>query len=348
MKKSEVNLKPAFFLINLLISLLLVSCSGLNPTYYDIPPELSDSEKKAEFINYYSAYIKNKKIFLDPGHGGEDRKNIGHLGLAVEADVNLRVALELRSLLIEAGADVEMSRIKDETVHLKARSDMANQSGSDIFISIHHNAPPAAGDNYTNYTSTYYHSTIDHFNYEPCEQDIAKYIQRDIAYVMRNSGGPGSFDGTYSDYSVYPGQGFAVLRLTNIPSVLVECGFHTHHIQEQRLADIFYNKIEAWGIFKGLCRYFKAGIPDIIFIKKELVESAVQFHFMLKDLSGIDQNSITVFIDSVKTNFDYHESTGLLLITLPNKKEKVTVRVLAANNNGNHSFPYSKEIMIKE
>ncbi len=89
------------------------------------------------------------------------------------------------------------------------------------------------GDNWTDYTSTYYHGFDTDYVYEPSERDIARYIQRDLSYAMRNAGGPGSFDGTYSDYAIYPGEGFAVLRNTVIPAVLVECGFHTNTHEEQ-------------------------------------------------------------------------------------------------------------------
>ncbi len=340
-------MKQASLILCLLCLFLLTSCSSYN-VQYDIPPELISPEKKSEFINHYSQFIRNKKIFIDPGHGGEDRKNIGYLGLAVEADVNLRVALELSKLLTEAGAFVVLSRSEDATIPLQLRSDLANKSGADIFISIHHNAPPQEGDNFTNYTSTYFHSAEDNFNYEPCEHDIAKYIQRDLAYVMRNSGGPGSFDGTYSDYSVYPGEGFSVLRLTEIPAVLVECGFHTHHLQEPKLADKFYNRIEAWGIFKGLCRYFKAGIPGIHFIRKVQEDSMQVIQFAIVDSSGIDDKSVKVYVDSAEAEFTFDKYNNVLTIILSDELKIITVRIIAANKNGNHSFPYKKEILLNE
>ncbi|QQS34864.1 MAG: N-acetylmuramoyl-L-alanine amidase [Ignavibacteriales bacterium] len=337
-------MKQALKILCLIFLLSLVSCSSVSSLYYDVPPELNSLEKLSAFIEVYSPYIKNKMIFIDPGHGGEDRKNRGYQGLAIEADVNLSVSLELKKLFILAGAVVQMSRELDETVPLKLRSEMANKSGADIFISIHHNAPPLEGDDYTNYTSTYFHSLAENYNYEPCERDIAKFIQRDLAYAMRNSGGPGSFDGTYSDYSVYPGDGFSVLRLTEIPAVLVECGFHTHKIQEQKLADEFFNKIEAWGIFKGLCRYFKAGIPEIKFRSRSENDSTVTETFFISDSSGIDINSIKVYTDSVKSEFGYDTLTNVLSVDLKKEKKYSELRIIAANKNGNHSFPFTRKL----
>ncbi len=242
--------------------MFIVGCTSSKETYFEIPYDLKTPQNESEFILKYSPYLNGKKIFIDPGHGGSDRRNKGYENTTVEADLNLRVALALKDYLIKAGAQVELSRVSDTTVDLKDRSKLANNSGADIFIGIHHNAPGRSDDDWTNYTSTYYHAYPEDYEYEPCSHDIARYIQRDLAYAMRNSGGLGSFDGTYSDYNIYPGQGFSVLRLTKIPAILVECGFNTYPYEAMRLVKNDFNKIEAWGIFRGLCRYFRAGIPQ--------------------------------------------------------------------------------------
>ncbi|MFO7447478.1 MAG: N-acetylmuramoyl-L-alanine amidase, partial [Ignavibacteriaceae bacterium] len=183
----------------IITGLALAGCYSGSEVYYELPAEFRNPEKKKQFIVKYSTYLKGKKIFLDPGHGGSDRRNKGYQGITVEADANLNVALALRDFLLEAGAAVIMSRSTDATVDLKERSYMADRSGADIFLSIHHNAPADSGNNWTNYTATYYHAKETDYEYEPSERDMARYVQRDLAYAMRNSGGPESFDGTYSD-----------------------------------------------------------------------------------------------------------------------------------------------------
>lgn len=277
---------------------------------------------------------------------------MGYQGLAVEADVNLRVALYLRDFLEKAGAVVFMSRKTDETVDLKERSALANTSGADIFISIHHNATPMQGDDYTNYTAAYYHAKETNYEYEPCQRDLARYVERDLAYAMRNSGGPNSFDGTYSDYSIYPGEGFSVLRETKIPAILVECGFHTHHLEEKLLVIDEFNKIEAWGIFKGLCRYFKAGVPTIIPLdnRKFFKKGDITLNFTLQDSSGIDSNSIVAEFDSVKTlDYTFNNETNILSLNLIDVKPGThELKIIAANKNGNHNFPFRNQIIVTE
>jgi N-acetylmuramoyl-L-alanine amidase len=347
-RSSEGDLK--YPVLILLSGLLFISCSA-DITYYEIPLEFKNSQKKKDFYDNYSKFLTGKKIFLDPGHGGEDRKNIGVQKLVVEADINLSVALALRDFLRDAGAEVFMSRDRDETVELKERSLMADRSGAEIFISIHHNAPGAGGDQSINYTSTYYHAKETDYEYEPCERDLARFVQRDMAYAMRNSGGLGSFDGTYSDYMIYPGAGFSVLRLTTIPSVLVECGFFTNPHEERRLALDEFNKIQAWGIFRGMARYFAAGVPKIEFATtiEDFKQSDVEYKFAIKDSAGINQESIRVYIDSIRIQeFKFDEQTGIL--TLPPTKlndGEHFIRIIAANKNGNHAFPFHQKIVKK-
>ena len=346
-RKSEADLKYSALL--LLSGLLLISCSA-DITYYEIPIEFKNPQKKKDFYNTYSKFLSGKKIFLDPGHGGEDRRNIGPQKLTVEADANLNVALALRDFLREAGVEVVMSRETDQTVDLKERSYMADRSGAEIFISIHHNAPGSDGDEGINYTSTYYHAKETDFEYEPCERDLAKFVQRDLAYAMRNSGGLGSFDGTYSDYWIYPDAGFSVLRVTKIPSILVEGGFFTNLHEERRLAIDEFNKIQAWGIFRGIAKYFAAGIPKIEYAMTDnnFSQNNLDLKFSIKDSTGINAESIKVYLDSIVTkNFTYDDISGELSLTI---QDVITgehvVRIVAANNNGNHAFPFHQKIII--
>ncbi len=338
-------------LLSFVSFLYLTGCTTINyyTIRYETPIEFKDSISYQKFINVSKNYLTGKKIFIDPGHGGNDRVNKGPHALAVEADVNLRVAIYLRNFLTEAGAVVLMSRDKDTTVDLKDRSLLANQSMADLFISIHHNSPGASGDPNTNYTSTYYHAKETDYEFEPMEKDVARFIQRDLAYAMRNSGGLGSFDGTYSDYLIYPKKGFAVLRNTEIPAVLVECSFHSHPVEEQRLIIDEFNKIQAWGIFRGIYRYYRTGFPDIKFISNEhLQENKYSLNYLLRDTSGINPRSIRVFVDSLETvDFIFNIKESSLLINLSEiEKDEVEVRIIAANNFGNYAYPFHQKIFL--
>ncbi len=320
--------------------------------YYVKPFDWHPEEKRDSTINFFSPHFQGLKIFLDPGHGGTDRRNKGPAGLAIEADVNLKVALYLRDYLSKAGAIVNMSRDKDTFISLDDRSRLANQWGADIFISIHHNAPGRQGDIYTNYTSTYYHAFQTDYEYDHSSHDIARYVQRDLAFAMGNSGGLGSFDGTYSDYLIYPKAGFSVLRKTNGPRILIECAFHTSAYEEQRLIIDEFNQIQAWGIFKGLGRYLRQGIvrltipSDTISISKQK-----QIEIFIDDQKkGIDTTFYIAQIDSqnVSARFALNKNEKKLIIPFnTNAKPGIyELKAVVKNLNGNHSFPFRRKIVL--
>lgn len=350
LKRKFNELKGSLFLMGVLI-LAFTSCTSINVPLYDIPPDLKVDTLKLKTISSFSEYLKGKKIFLDPGHGGEDRKNSNRAGNVIEADVNLRVALNLRNYLIDAGALVVISRDIDKTVQLAYRSVLADSSGADLFVSIHHNAPAKWEDDWTNYTSTYYHAKETDYEYEPSERDVARYIQRDLSYVMGNPGGLGSFDGTYSDYLIYPGQGFSVLRRTKIPAVLVECAFHTSHFEELRLNDEIFNEIQAWGIFRGLGKYYRNGIPQINFIpdSSKVDCKKISLLFNLSDTSGINWRSVQVFLNKEEIGYEVTKDKNILKVVFDNSgTQKNIIRIICANKNGNHSLPYHKQIEIND
>ncbi len=81
--------------------------------------------------------IKNKKIFIDAGHGGEDTGYTNDL--LTEKEVSLKVTLKLKEKLEKVGACVYLSRSTDEYISLDKRVDMIKKTNPDFLISIHLN-----------------------------------------------------------------------------------------------------------------------------------------------------------------------------------------------------------------
>ncbi len=94
-------------------------------------------------------------ICIDAGHGGTDTGTTGldGPGYPEEKDHNLDMALYLKTLLLEKGATVVMTRETDVTVSLADRCTIANTASADIFLSIHCNAIASAT---TQGTETFY------------------------------------------------------------------------------------------------------------------------------------------------------------------------------------------------
>jgi N-acetylmuramoyl-L-alanine amidase len=334
----------------LIIFLVFFSCAPR--PYYVKPSDWETEELRDSTIQYFSQFLIGRRIFIDPGHGGEHRGGEGIKGKVIEANLNLKVALYLREYLTKAGAIVFMSRDKDVTVTLEERVKMAERSGAEIFISIHHNAMP--GNERINYTSVWYHAVEGDTAYHPCNRDIARYIQRDLAYALGNSGSLVSFDGTMSDYLVYPGRGFYVLRNIKIPAVLVECAFFTNEYEERRLTIDEFNQIEAWGIFKGIARYFQAGVPEIELLSDSIISiQRPTLILKVRDKSGIERESIIIKIDSTILPDGYFTlipgGDAHLILFTPHfdlTDGRHTIEVILRNKNQNSSFPFRRNIYI--
>ncbi len=78
-------------------------------------------------------------VVIDPGHGGKDPGAIGATG-SYEKNIALDVGLRLRSELEKRGVRTVMTRETDVFIPLEKRTQIANQSGGKLFISLHCNS----------------------------------------------------------------------------------------------------------------------------------------------------------------------------------------------------------------
>ncbi len=77
-------------------------------------------------------------------------------------------------------------------------------------------------------------------------------------------------------------------------------------------------------------------------------QGAITFSVILSDTNGIDPNSIEVKFDSLKVFGNiYNPQTRFLAINLPDVNSGIHfLRIIAANKNGNHAFPFYKQIVV--
>ena len=121
-----------------------------------------------------------------------------------------------------------------DLMELKARADVANNNNSDLFVSIHCNAsvsPNSRG------SAIYW--------YKPEDRALAQYLD-----VLDDRLGFEQ-DGTIQN-------SFAVLRLTNMPAVLVETAFLTHSVEGKLLATPEIRQKVAELLAEALGRYMAA------------------------------------------------------------------------------------------
>src|SRR6266542_4448253 len=143
-------------------------------------------------------------VVIDAGHGGFDRGGIPGQRIP-EKEMTLDVAQRLKTLLAASGYRVIMTRDSDVFVPLPTRVAIANSYGNAIFVCIHFNSAKRMGA-----------GGIETYFYSRDSLPLASAVHNFVV-----GGAPSSNRGVRR-------RGYYVLRKTNIPAVLVECGFLTN------------------------------------------------------------------------------------------------------------------------
>ncbi len=176
--------------------------------------------------------LQNKKIVIDPGHGGKDNGTTGFNG-TLEKRLTLKTAINLYHKLKEAGADVTLTRTNDRYISLPSRTNMADIQNADAFISIHYDStkdPDVRG------LTTYF--------YHPWQKKLAVNIHSAVI-DQTNLDDRGSRFGDYY-----------VIRENNKNAVLIELGYLSNPSEELLVTSDQYQESASTGIYEGLARYF--------------------------------------------------------------------------------------------
>lgn len=224
--------------------------------------------KKQRFIN---------TIVIDPGHGGKDSGAVGPRGLT-EKEVVLKIAKELKKILIKKGFTVLITRKDDSFVPLRQRSTLANNSGADLFVSIHCNASmrrKSAGGFETFFLSTAKTSwaraveakenSVIKFETPSEKESILEYILWDMAqneFLRESSELAECIQESMAKKVAIEDRGvkqanFFVMREIYMPSILVETAFITNAEEERLLRRESFRKKIAEGIADGILKFKK-------------------------------------------------------------------------------------------
>jgi len=180
--------------------------------------------------------LAGKLVVVDPGHGGKDTGATG--GGLIEKNLTLKVGSLIASEFAKAGATVILTRKTDVFIPLDARALMAQQAHADLFVSCHINS--------TDESSATSGGITFHHEGRPVSKVLAECIQQEIAKV---SGLPSL--GVWSDRRIYR-TGFAVLRQTTMPGVLLELGFINNAKDRKRLVADDFQQSVAKAVVQGI------------------------------------------------------------------------------------------------
>lgn len=212
-------------------------------TYYIKEVYVSMESANVRSINNLESRANSPYVvYIDPGHGGYDPGAQGN-GI-VEKDIVLSLGLRLKDKLEANGIKVIMSRTSDVYVSLEDRSKGANNANPDMFISIHINS---AGATSASGIETFYKKDID--------KPLAEKIQSKLI----------SYTGAVNRGAKW--EDFHVVRETNMPASLVECGFLTN-VNEA-------NNLKNWNYQEKLINAMLDGALDYLYNSNPLAANRI-------------------------------------------------------------------------
>ncbi len=280
-----------------IIFMISVCLTGCRPGYqYNGDIDLTKHE-----------WLKDKKIFLDPGHGGLGKTDVFRTGPdgIIEEEPNLKVALILKEMLKGAGARIFTSREKDVNIPLAERVKMVEKAGPDLLVSLHHNGTARRVDD-VNYPSVLIWGCKD---VSRTGYAFAELLLEEFNRLMDAKGT------IISDFAIYTETGTMILRDTTYicPGVIGEPGFFTSEGHAKSLGDAQYLQAEAEAYFTAISRFFERGVPraeayistpldgstylsNLIKIKNPLI--ALKLESGIENI-GIDERSIQATLDWV-------------------------------------------------
>lgn len=193
------------------------------------------SNKPSEPVSLFGV-----KLVIDPGHGGKDNGTCYQNVL--EDELNLQVAEKLMNICLDEGAISSLTRAGDYDLaslyapnrkreDLKARVDYINNSGADLFVSLHMNSFPknlSVHGPMVYYDKNKEQSKLLAENINDSLNEFSKLDKR-----IR-----------YDDFYLF--------RNTTIPGVLVECGFISNSGDRNNLLKEDYQNKLAQAIYAGI------------------------------------------------------------------------------------------------
>ena len=237
------------------------------------------------FVFGQSSSNKIKTIVIDPGHGGKDSGTMGTKRFKIyEKHVALSVSLKLGKYISENFPDVEViyTRNSDVFLELNERTEIANNANADLFISIHcdgftnpkpsgasvfvmgmsklkANMDVAMRENAAIYLEDNYQQKYDGFDPKSPESYIVFSLMQNT-YLNQSLSFAEEVENQFSTRANRKSRGvkqapFYVISRTNMPSILVECGFLTNPKEEEFLHSDIGQDYIASAIFRAFRSY---------------------------------------------------------------------------------------------
>lgn len=205
--------------------------------------------KRAEWAKeVYATDVRTELpvVVLDAGHGGKDPGKVGSDG-TLEKDINLSITERIKALLEQNGILVVMTREDDRDLasenasnrkneDLKARAALVSKTAPAIFVSIHQNSYP---DEEADGAQTFYAAGSVQ------GKQLATIIQKNLKRELKDD----------NHRVAKASKEYYLLKKTECPGVIVECGFLSNPREAALLSSEEYREKLAFAIHLGILEY---------------------------------------------------------------------------------------------
>lgn len=199
------------------------------------------------WMNSEEVEKKENVIVLDPGHGGSDPGMIGIDGLE-EKNINLSVTLLLKEMLEEKGYTVVLTREEDKGLYdesaqnkkaqdLQRRIALIDETAPALTVSIHQNSYPQ---------EEIKGAQVFYYTHSGEGKKAAEIMQESLLVLDDTNHRKAKANDTYY-----------LLKRTESPTIIVECGFLTNAEEAGLLKQEEYQKKVAEAIVAGIKAYME-------------------------------------------------------------------------------------------
>lgn len=158
----------------------------------------------------------------------------------LEKDINLQISMKVRDLLEEVGIEVVMTREDDKVPDRKKedlgnRVELINKTRPTIALCIHQNSyttPDIFG------AQVFYHTKTSE------AEDIATMVQESLRAID-----------PINKREIKENDTYYMLKFSEVPTIIVECGFLTNPTEAQKLTTEEYQNDVAFAICEGIVKW---------------------------------------------------------------------------------------------
>ena len=200
------------------------------------------------------------KIGIDPGHqahGNGQKEAIAPGSSEMKAKVSsgtegvstgipeyvtvLEISFALRDALVSEGAEVYMTREShDVDISNQERAKMMNDLGCDLVLRIHCDG---AEGRKANGIGLFVNKSF------PISKESRRAAEAILPRMVEATGA--------KERDIYESDTYTGLNWSEVPCILVECGFMSNPEEDERLNDPDYQQKLAEGMVEGICDYFE-------------------------------------------------------------------------------------------